>query len=89
MGLYRRYIKNYLSSRPDIHKELLLIVRQLQPTSKGLPLELYFFTATTVWVQYEEIVSDVFDHVTAAAHYFDLELYEDISNPLTASLRRD
>ncbi len=86
MGLYRRYIKNYLSSRPDIHKELLLIVRQLQPTSKGLPLELYFFTATTVWVQYEEIVSDVFDHVTAAAHYFDLELYEDISNPLTASV---
>src|SRR5690554_2607274 len=86
MGLYRRYIKNYLRSRPDIHKELLLIVRQLQPTSKGLPLELYFFTATTVWVQYEEIVSDVFDHVTAAAKYFDLELYEDISNPLSGSV---
>lgn len=86
MGLYRNYIKNYLVNRPDIHKELLLIVRQLQPTSKGLPLELYFFTATTVWVQYEEIVSDVFDHVTAAAKYFDLELYEDVSNPLTASV---
>lgn len=86
MGLYRQYIKNYLSSHPDIHKELLLIVRQLQPTSKGLPLELYFFTATTVWVRYEDIVSDVFDHVTAAAKYFHLELYEDVSNPLTASI---
>ncbi len=86
MGLYRQYIKNYLSSHPDIHKELLLIVRQLQPTSKGLPLELYFFTATTVWVRYEDIVSDVFDHVTAAAKYFHLELYEDVSNPLTTSI---
>lgn len=86
MGLYRQYIKKYLTSHPDIHKELLLIVRQLQPTSKGLPLELYFFTATTVWVRYEDIVSDVFDHVTAAAKYFHLELYEDVSNPLTASI---
>lgn len=89
MGLYRQYIKNYLSSHPDIHKELLLIVRQLQPTSKGLPLELYFFTATTVWVRYEDIVSDVFDHVTAAAKYFHLELYEDVSNPLTASITQE
>jgi len=89
MGLYRQYIKNYLSSHPDIHKELLLIVRQLQPTSKGLPLELYFFTATTVWVRYEDIVSDVFDHVTAAAKYFNLELYEDVSNPLTASVTQE
>lgn len=82
MGLYRQYIKNYLKNHPDIHRELLLIVRQLQPTSKGLPLELYFFTSTTVWMKYEDIVSDIFDHVTAAANYFDLELYEDISNPI-------
>lgn len=82
MGLYRQYIKNYLKNHPGVHKELLLIVRQLQPTSKGLPLELYFFTSTTAWVQYEDICSDVLDHVTAAAKYFDLELYEDISNPV-------
>lgn len=86
MGLYRHYIDNYLRNHPDVHKELLLIVRQLQPTSKGLPLELYFFTATIDWVRYEEIVSDVFDHITAAAGYFDLELYEDVSNPVIASL---
>ncbi len=89
MGLYRHYIDNYLRNHPDVHKELLLIVRQLQPTSKGLPLELYFFTATTDWVRYEEIVSDVFDHITAAAGYFGLELYEDVSNPVIASLSAD
>ena len=89
MGLYRHYINNYLRNHPDVHKELLTIVRQLQPTSKGLPLELYFFTATTEWVRYEEIVSDVFDHITAAAGYFDLELYEDVSNPVIASLSGD
>ncbi|MDD2327619.1 MAG: hypothetical protein PHZ13_04795, partial [bacterium] len=53
--------------------------------SKGLPLELYFFTATTNWLQYEDITSDVFDHVTAAASFFDLELYEDITNSPVAS----
>ena len=85
MGLFREYIKNWLSLHPDVHKEMLLLVRQLQPTSKGLPLELYFFTATTEWERYEDITSDVFDHVTAAARFFDLELFEDISNPVLAA----
>ena len=85
MGLFREYIKNWLTHHPDVHKEMLLLVRQLQPTSKGLPLELYFFTATTEWERYEDITSDVFDHVTAAARFFDLELFEDISNPVLAA----
>lgn len=85
MGLFREYIKNYLSHHPNVHKELMLMVRQLQPTSKGLPLELYFFTATTEWEIYEDITSDVFDHVTAAAAFFDLELFEDISNPVLSA----
>ena len=80
IGLYRQYIYNYLKNHPHVHRELLLIVRQLQPNEKGMPLELYFFTATTVWVEYEAIVSDIFDHITAAATYFDLELFEDLSN---------
>ncbi len=84
MGLFREYIKNWLSLHPDVHKEMLLLVRQLQPTSKGLPLELYFFTATTMWERYEDITSDVFDHVTAAAKFFSLELFEDISNPVVS-----
>lgn len=80
IGLYRQYIYNYLNNHPKVNKNLLLIVRQLQPNEKGMPLELYFFTATTVWVEYEAIVSDIFDHITSAATYFDLELFEDFSN---------
>ena len=80
IGLYRQYIYNYLKNHPNVHKDLLLIVRQLQPNEKGMPLELYFFTATIIWVEYEAIVSDIFDHITAAATYFDLELFEDLSN---------
>lgn len=80
IGLYRQYIYNYLKSHPKVHKELLLIVRQLQPNEKGMPLELYFFTTTTAWVEYEAIVSDIFDHITSAAVYFELELFEDLSN---------
>ena len=62
---------------------MIKMVRQLQPVSKGLPLELYFFTSTIVWLEYENIVSDVFDHITAAAKYFDIELFEDVSNPIS------
>lgn len=82
MGLYRRYIDNYLRSHSGVHQDLTLMVRQLQPTAQGLPLELYFFTATTVWTEYEGIVADVFDHITAAAKFFGIELFEDISNPV-------
>lgn len=83
MGLYRAYIQNYLQKHPGVHKEMTTMVRQLQPTSKGLPLELYFFTSTIAWLEYENIVSDIFDHITAAAKYFDIELFEDISNPIS------
>jgi miniconductance mechanosensitive channel len=85
LGLYRMYIKGYLDYHPEVRKDMTLMVRQLDPTSKGLPLELYFFTDTIEWADYENIVSDVFDHVIAAAGYFHLELFEDISNPITAS----
>ena len=80
IGLFRQYIYNYLKNHPKVHKDLLLIVRQLQPNEKGMPLELYFFTATTDWVEYESIVSDVFDHISSAAVFFNLELFEDLSN---------
>lgn len=82
MGLYRKYIDNYLRNHSGVHQDLTLMVRQLQPSAEGLPLELYFFTATTVWTEYEGIVADVFDHITAAAKFFDIELFEDISNPI-------
>lgn len=86
MGLYRKYVENYLRSHPGVHRNMTLMVRQLQPTSKGLPLELYFFTQTTVWSEYESIVSDIFDHITAAVKYFDLEIFEEVSNPIQMNI---
>ncbi|MGI6073029.1 MAG: mechanosensitive ion channel family protein [Fermentimonas sp.] len=80
LGLFRQYIYNYLKANPNVHKEMTIMVRQLEPSGQGMPLELYFFTNTTVWGDYENIVSDVFDHVAASAKYFDLEIFEDLSN---------
>lgn len=82
MGLFRKYVENYLRQRPDVRADMLLMVRQLAPSSKGIPLELYLFADTIIWEEYESIMANIFDHVTAAVRYFDLELFEDISNPL-------
>lgn len=80
IGLFRKYTEMYLKNHPDIHKGLNIMVRQLEPTAKGLPLEIYCFTNTTVWASYENIMADIFDHLTSATKYFDLEIFEDISN---------
>lgn len=75
-GLFRQYIEWYLQSHPDTHKGFTMMVRQLAPTATGLPLELYVFTNTTKWVSYENIMSDIFDHLIAAVPYFDLQIFE-------------
>ena len=82
MGLFRTYVLEYLQNNKDIKQDMMIMVRQLDPTSKGVPLELYMFANTTVWAIYEGIVSDVFDHLLASAKYFDLEIFEDVSNPI-------
>ena len=82
MGLFRSYVQWYLSKHPEVKKDMMVMVRQLDPTSKGVPLELYLFANTTVWAEYEGIVADIFDHTLAAMKYFDLEIFEDVSNPI-------
>ena len=82
MGLFRTYVLEYLRSHDSIRQDMMIMVRQLDPTSKGVPLELYMFANTTVWAIYEGIVSDVFDHLLASTKYFDLEIFEDVSNPI-------
>ncbi len=82
MGLFRSYISQYLKNHPDIKQDMMIMVRQLDPTSKGVPLELYMFADTTIWAKYEGIVADIFDHTLAAARYFDIEIFEDMSNPI-------
>lgn len=84
MGLYRNYIQNYLRKHPHTNKEMMIMVRQQPIGSKGIPLELYFFTDTTEWTKYESIVCDIFDHIVAAATYFQIELFEDMSDLMTS-----
>ncbi|MFD2890660.1 mechanosensitive ion channel family protein [Flavobacterium chuncheonense] len=76
LGLFRKYINQYLLSHPGINKDMMLMVRHLQPTDKGIPLEIYCFSKDKVWENYEHIMADIFDHIIASVQFFDLELYE-------------
>ncbi|NNG76712.1 mechanosensitive ion channel [Acinetobacter sp. ANC 4277] len=76
LGTFRAYIEFYLQQHPGISKNHSLMVRQLQPTSEGLPLEVYAFTNTTVWKDYEAIQSDIFDHLIAIIPEFGLKVYQ-------------
>ena len=75
-GLFRIYVDWYLKTHPGTHKGLLMMARQLAPTEHGIPLELYVFTSTIKWVEYEPIMADIFDHLIATVKYFDLEIFE-------------
>jgi miniconductance mechanosensitive channel len=76
VGTFRAYVQQYLRHHPRIRQDMTLLVRQLQPTDAGLPLEIYCFTATTAWAEYEAIQSDVFDHLLAILPEFDLRLFQ-------------
>lgn len=76
LGLFRQYINRYTQHHPKIRKDMTMLVRQLQPTEHGLPIELYMFTSDTRWAVYEDIMSDIFDHLLSAIKYFKLEVFE-------------
>lgn len=76
LGTFRAYMQAYLQQHPGMSKTSTMMVRQLQPTSEGIPLEIYAFTATTAWVDYENIQSDIIDHFTAIIPQFGLKLYQ-------------
>jgi len=76
VGTFRAYAYNYLKNHPRIDKDMTLIVRQLAPGPEGLPLEIYCFTNTTEWAVYEDIQSDIFDHLLAIVPEFGLRLYQ-------------
>jgi len=79
VGLFRRYIEYYLKNNEDINQEMSLMVRQLQPDSKGLPIELYCFSKTKVWSEYEVVMADIFDHLFAIVDQFELKLHQEIT----------
>lgn len=76
LGIFRAYLREYLKNNPDIHDDMTIMVRQLAPTEKGLPMQLYCFTKTTAWVEYEGVQSDIFDHILAIIPYFDLKVFQ-------------
>ena len=76
IGLFRRYIEFYLKNHPGVNSEMTLMVRQLQPTDKGLPLEVYCFSQTKVWEAYELIIADLFDHFYSVVQEFELYTFE-------------
>jgi miniconductance mechanosensitive channel len=76
IGTFRAYLQAYLQAHEQIRKDMTLLVRQLNPTSDGLPLEIYCFTATTAWAEYESIQADIFDHVVAVISQFHLRLHQ-------------
>ncbi|APY00320.1 mechanosensitive ion channel family protein [Lacinutrix venerupis] len=76
IGVFRKYIQTYLENHSAINKEMLLMARQLQPTTQGVPLEIYAFSKDKRWENYEYVMSDLFDHFLAAVPFFELEIFE-------------
>lgn len=74
--IFRHYLEHYLRNHPKVSQELIMTVRQLQPTAQGMPIELYFFSAETAWLSYEHLQAEVFDHVLAMLQYFDLKVFQ-------------
>lgn len=76
IGVFRKYLETYVETHSAINKDMMIMVRQLAPTTQGIPLEIYAFSSDKRWENYEYIMSDIFDHLIAAVPYFDLEIFE-------------
>ena len=86
LGVFRAYLNAYLRNLPGVRDDMTLLVRHLQPTDHGIPIELYFFTRTTQWALYEQIQADVFDHLLAIVPEFDLRVFQ---SPTGADLKNE
>jgi miniconductance mechanosensitive channel len=76
IGVFRKYAEEYINNHSAINKDMMIMVRQLAPTTQGLPIEIYAFSSDKRWENYEYIMADIFDHLLAAVPYFNLELFE-------------
>ena len=76
IGVFRKYIETYIDNHSAINKDMFLMTRQLEPTTQGLPIEIYAFSSDKRWQNYEYIMADIFDHILASVSYFDLEVFE-------------
>ena len=76
LGVFRKYIETYVSEHTAINQDMMIMARQLAPTTQGIPIEIYAFSSDKRWQNYEYIMADIFDHLIAAVPYFDIELFE-------------
>lgn len=76
LTLFRHYLMSYLAGREDIIKDMYIMVRMLKPSPAGLPLEIYCFTSSTLWMEYENTQSAIFEYIMAIAEQFSLQLYQ-------------
>ena len=76
LHIFRHYVEYYLRHHPKVNQDMIMTVRQLQPDAQGMPIELYFFSADTAWLKYEHLQAEVFDHVIAMLHTFDLKIFQ-------------
>jgi len=84
-GIFRRYIEAYLQQHPKVQNEMTFLIRHLQPTEKGIPLEIYVFSKEQEWAKYESVQADIFDHILASISYFDLKVFQ---NPTGDDFKR-
>ncbi len=89
LRIFRQYMDYYLRHHPKVHQELMILVRQLQPTAQGLPLEFYFFSADTAWVRYEFLQAEVFDHILAVLPKFGLKAFQSPTGEDWANLHKN
>ncbi|MBK9358570.1 MAG: mechanosensitive ion channel [Bacteroidales bacterium] len=85
LGIFRAYLSAYLRNNPDIRNDMTFLVRQLQPAESGIPMEIYVFSREQEWAAYENIQSDIFDHILAAIPEFELMVFQ---NPSGADMRQ-
>jgi miniconductance mechanosensitive channel len=85
LGVFRAYLERYLRRHPQVHQEMTFLVRHLEPTEKGIPMEIYVFSKVQEWAKYESIQADIFDHILASIRLFDLEVFQ---NPSGSDFRQ-
>jgi miniconductance mechanosensitive channel len=85
IGTFREYLESWIASNPDINRQMTHMVRQLQPTPTGLPVEIYCFSAHQKWIDYENVQSDIFDHVFAVMDLFNLKTFQFSTNSIPVS----
>jgi miniconductance mechanosensitive channel len=84
IGVFRKYMETFIEQHSAINKDMMIMVRQLQPSAHGLPIEIYAFSSDKRWANYEYIIADIFDHMIASVNDFDLEISE---TPVFTSLK--